>query len=140
TVETRSVGRKQSLIPQWSFLLPPDLSGHSEPLTLRWLITRVVLEEVRAFRERQDRRSLTQVLSGSEIEEGAARGKVDMGGRGLDQEVDDSAAVLTALQAFEDGLYLVILDGEEQRELDREVSVRPDSRVMFLRLALLAGG
>jgi hypothetical protein len=44
------------------------------------------------------------------------------------------------LQAFEDGLYLVIVDGNEQRDLDQQVFLQPDSRVAFVRLALLAGG
>ena len=63
-----------------------------------------------------------------------------MGGRNLKQKVDEEDAVGAALQAFEDGLYLVVLDGEEQRELDREVYLQPDSRVTFVRLAMLAGG
>jgi hypothetical protein len=48
--------------------------------------------------------------------------------------------VAAALQAFEDGLYVIIVDGEEQAELDRDVSLQPDSRVTFVRLAMLAGG
>jgi hypothetical protein len=43
------------------------------------------------------------------------------------------------LQGFEDGLYLVILDGEEQRDLDRQVYVTAESRMVFLRLTFLAG-
>lgn len=73
------------------------------------------------------------------MEEGLIKGRVDSGGRELFQPVDDESAVATALQAFEDGIYLVILDGEEQRELDREVHVQPDSQLVFVRLVLLAG-
>jgi hypothetical protein len=61
-------------------------------------------------------------------------------GRGLKQKVDGEEAVAAALQAFEDGLYLVILDGEEQAELDREVSLQPDSHVTCVRVVMLAGG
>jgi hypothetical protein len=80
------------------------------------------------------------VLSAKQINEAAIRGKVDMGEKDLIQEVDEQAAVATAIQAFEDSLYLVIIDGQEQRELDREVYLRPDSRITFLRLVMLAGG
>lgn len=48
-------------------------------------------------------------------------------------------AIGTALRAFEDGLYLVILDGKEQRDLDEQVFPGPDSHVTFLRLVMLAG-
>jgi len=65
---------------------------------------------------------------------------VDMGGHDLQPEVDEEAAVAAALQAFQDGLYLVILDGEEQKELERPVRLRAESRLTFLRLTLLAGG
>jgi hypothetical protein len=44
------------------------------------------------------------------------------------------------LQAFEDGLFLVILDGEEQRELDSQIFLQADSHVVFVRMVMLAGG
>ncbi len=140
TIDTRVLGRKQPLIPDFSIPLPPELHGGGRPTTLRDLIARVVTAEVSAFQERQDRQKFVRALNAEAIEQGVARGKVDMGGRDLDQQVDPEAAVGTALQAFEDGIYLVVVDGEEQRELDREIYLKPDSRVTFLRLTLLAGG
>jgi hypothetical protein len=43
------------------------------------------------------------------------------------------------LQAFEDGLYLVAVDGVEQRNLDARIFLAADSRVVFIRLVFLAG-
>lgn len=63
-----------------------------------------------------------------------------MGGRDLEQNVDVEEAIGVALQAFEDGLYLVIVDGEEKRSLDAQVFVKEDSSVAFVRLVMLAGG
>jgi hypothetical protein len=57
----------------------------------------------------------------------------------LHQSVDPGQAVAAALLAFEDGLYLVILDGEEQRELDRQIFLQADSHMVFVRLVMLAG-
>lgn len=139
TIDVRAPGRRRPLIPQWQIPLPPDPSGRAEPLTLRALISRIVGEEVEAFRHRQDERRLVHVLTTDEIERGTARGKVDPGGRTLDQVVDTGQAVGVALQAFEDGLYLVLLDGREQRDLDEQIFLGPDSHVTFLRLVLLAG-
>lgn len=133
-------------MPDWSIPWPPDGTeggagrGGHEPLTLRDLITRIVLQEVEGFRKRQVERRLARVLTEQQLEQGLARGRVDAGGRDLMQAVDDDDAVGAALQAFEDGLYLVILDGEEQRDLDRQVYVRPDSHLVFVRLVMLAGG
>ena len=67
------------------------------------------------------------------------RGRIDPGGRESEDTVDPEAAVGAALQGFEDGLYLVIVDGAEQRSLDSQVYLTADSRLVFLRLTFLAG-
>jgi hypothetical protein len=139
TISGKALGRKKPLFADWSVPFPPDL-GDGGALTLRDLIARVVRAEVAAFRRRQDERKTLHALTARQIEEGAARGKIDMGGRDLGQEVDEEEAVGAALEAFEDGLYLVVLDGNEQRSLDQQVFLKPDSRVTFVRLVLLAGG
>ena len=138
TISGKTLGRKKPLFADWSIPFPPDLGEGG--LTLRQLITRVVAAEVEAFRKRQTEQQLLHALTAPAIEKGVTRGKVNMGGRNLKQEVDEDEAVATALQAFEDGLYLVIVDGQEQRDLEGEVHVRPDSHVTFVRLAMLAGG
>ena len=61
------------------------------------------------------------------------------GGRKSEDTVDAEAAVGAALQGFEDGLDLVIVDGVEQRSLDSQVYLTADSRLVFLRLTFLAG-
>jgi hypothetical protein len=140
TIDARVLGRKKPLFADWSIPLPPDDAGGGEPWTLRRLITRIVLEEVAAFQERQEERKVIKALTAAQIEEGVAKGKVDMGGRDLKQKVDPEAAVGAALQAFEDGIYLAILDGQEQKDLDKEIHLQSDSRVTFVRLAMLSGG
>lgn len=138
-VEAKVVGRKRPVFSDWHIPLPPDIDGRQN-LTLRDLITTIVLKEVEAFKERQDKHRLAQVLSKDEITTGAERGKVDMGERDLQQEVDPHAAVAHALQAFEDGIYYVFLDDVQQEDLDAQVSVADESRILFVRLVALAGG
>lgn len=140
TIEGKIIGRKNPVLADWLFALPAEWESPTERILLRDLITRIVHEEVAAFKERQAEQRLLRVLTFREIAEAAARGKVTMGGRDLDQEVDPQAAVATALQAFEDRLYYVFVDGQQQQGLDAEVQLRPNSRVTFLRLVPLAGG
>jgi hypothetical protein len=140
TIQGKALGQRRSLFADWSIPLPPEAGGGDGSFALRDLIARVVRAEVVAFRDRQEERRLVRVLSAAEIAQGAARGKVDMGGRNLDQEVDEEQAVGAALQAFEDGIYLVAVDGRELRDLDQAVYLTQDSQVTFIRLALLAGG
>jgi hypothetical protein len=139
TIEARAVGKRRALIPNWQIPLPPEMTDRSEPLTLRSLISRIVRAEVGAFRERQAERRLVRVLSEPLIAEGASHGKVDPGGRRIDQPVDAEVAVGAALQAFEDQLYLVLIDGREHRDLDEQVFPGPDSTITFLRLVMLSG-
>ena len=42
--------------------------------------------------------------------------------------------------AFGDGLFLVLLDGRQETDLDARVEVGPGSTVTFVRLVALAGG
>lgn len=140
-IETRIVGKKSRPLDRWSIPTPPPPGdgGGDGGITLRQLIAQVVRAEVAAFERREQARRLIRVLSDSEIADGAARGKVDSGGRPPTGPVDEGAAIGAALQGFEDGLYLVILDGTEQRELDKQVYVSQDSRLVFVRLTFLAG-
>ena len=126
------------MFDDFSIPFPPD-RGDGGPLTLRELITRIVIHEVEAFRQRQERRLLPQVLSEAALQSGLERGKVDSGASEIKQNVDEEQAVAAALQAFEDGLYLVFVDEIEQRDLDAPVYLQDDSRVMFVRLTFLAG-
>ena len=136
----KALGQKKPLFADWSIPAPPEFLG-SDGTTLRQLIDRVVRLEVTSFERRQEDRQLTRALTAKQIAEGAARGKIQMGASDVPlQPVDVDSAVGNALQSFEDGLYLVAIDGVEQRSLDQQIFVDEDSQVVFIRLTLLAGG
>mgnify|MGYP006969405746 CR=1 FL=1 len=140
TISGKALGRKKPLFADFS-VPPPDEMADGGNVALRDLIERVVRNEVAAFRQRQHDRQFIRALTAREIEAGAAAGKIESGGSEVPiQDVDEEQAVATALQAFEDGLYLVVIDGTDHRSLDAEVYLRPDSHLTFLRLTLLAGG
>jgi hypothetical protein len=139
SVGAKVVGQRQRVFDDWRVPIPPERDG--ERRTLRELISLIVVHEVEAFRARQEERKLARVLSPAQIAEGAARGKVDAGASEVGvQEVNDEAAVATALQAFEDGLYFVFIDDVQQTDLDATVYVGEGSRLMFVRLVALIGG
>lgn len=140
TVTGKVLGRSKPLFTDWQVPIPPSIGNGGEVLTLRILLTQIVLAEVAAFHTRQEQRRLIQVLSRAQIEQKVLLGKVDMGGEELNQELDPQAAVASALQAFEDGIYFVFIDDVQQHKLDSKVIVNPDSQLMFLRLVPLVGG
>jgi len=139
TIQGRLLGSKRPLFADWGVPAPPRPDPGDGGVTLRDLIGHVVRAEVRAFRERQEARRLDRVMSAAEIERGESRGRIAPEGREIEQRVDDGSAVAAAWQAFEDGLYLVIIDGVEQRSLDARVYLDDDSRLTFVRLVFLAG-
>lgn len=140
TISGKAIGSRKPLFADWSIPFPPEWRDEGG-LTLRDLIGRVVRGEVQAFRQRQDERRVFRALTAHQIAEAAEKGKVEAGGSDVPpQPVDDDEAVATACQAFEDGLFLVVIDGEDHREIDREIHVQPDSHIAFVRLTLLAGG
>lgn len=136
-IEAKYIGQRHPIFSGWRIELG---EGRGDHLRLRDLITRVVLEEVEAFQKRQQERRLARVLSPAEIEVGRSKGKIDSGERDLQQTVNPDTAIGTALQAFEDGLYYVFIDGVQQTGLDSEVFLQAESQVTFLRLVALVGG
>ncbi|NTW08362.1 MAG: hypothetical protein HGA28_02205 [Anaerolineaceae bacterium] len=140
TVEGKVAGQKRPVFSDWRLELPPQKTGRGDSLKLRDLISSIVAREVEAFRNRQQARRLALVMSSREIEKNVKAGKVVPGERDFNQTVDLDDAVGVALQAFVDGLYFVFIDEVQQTDLDGEVFLKADSRVVFLRLTALAGG
>jgi len=138
TVETQVLGSRQKL-PEWIVAYPDEWQVGGEDIPLREVISAIVREETVAFNERQAARTLARALSLDDINRAAQSGRVDMGGRAATQ-ADPEESVRVALQAFEDGMYLVFVDGEQAADLDAVVRVRPDTRLRFVRLVMLAGG
>ena len=138
TISARQLGKRKNLFDDYSIPLPPS-SDDGSPWTLRKLIIKIVRTQVEAFRGRQMESRRETVLTAVQIQKAATRGKVAMGGRSFNQTVDPASAVENALQAFKDGMYLVMIDGAEQRSLDANISVTEQSRVTFIRLVFLAG-
>jgi hypothetical protein len=139
-ISGKLLGRNQSLFPDWHLSLDSQLFNSSKGLTLGELLTEIIQSEVEAFRTRQEQRKLISLLSPEAIQQGVLRGKIEMGGQELSQEVNIKAAIERALQAFEDGLYYVFLDDEQIENLEQPLQFREDSQLLFLRLVPLVGG
>ena len=137
-VSTRVLGKRKPLLNDFS-VPPPATVPRGDDLRLRDVIEHVVRHELREFKRRQRARRFDRVLSDAQIAEATTRGKVDPASKGSKQKVDVDAAVGNAFQAFEDGLYLVIIDEVERRSLDEPVRLAEDSRLVFVRLTFLAG-
>ena len=137
TVEFKTTGKRERA-PSFGVPLPDGATDGG--LTLRELIALAVREELAAFSERRLERTFAQVLTEQRIAAGLAAGRIDSGQRHTAPPPSPQVAVGTAIEAFEDGLFLVLVDGHQQTELDAEVFVAADSTVTFVRLVALSGG
>lgn len=140
-VAAKAIGSRKPLFADFSVPLPPDWDDSGDGgRTLRDVIEEVVRHEVRAFQKRQSDRQFLNVLTAKEIEDAVQRGKVTMGESDVGiQEVDVDRAISSALVAFEDGIYLVVIDENVFRSLDEAVFLSPESQLTFVRLTLLSG-
>lgn len=139
-ISGKTLGSKKRLFEDWSIPIPPDEGGDGG-LTLGQLISRIVRAEVKSFQKRQHERQFLRALTAGEIEQAAERGKIEMGASEVGiQQVDAEQSTSVALQAFEDGLYLVVIDDVEYRDLEQQVFLKEDSRITFIRLTMLTGG
>jgi hypothetical protein len=134
TISGKVMGKTQPLFTNWQLSIPAG------PLTLQELLTQIVRSEVAEFKERQSQRRLTRILSAADIDLGMNRGKIEAGGSELDQAVDVEGAIEAALQAFQDGFYIVFINKQQQEDLADLVEVGLNSELLFLRLTPLVGG
>lgn len=134
-IQGKTLGQKRPLFDEFS--VTPPVTGN---LNLRSLLGHIVRHEVETFQNRQAERRLLRALTAKQIDDGLAQGKVQAGGSTLDQKVDVDAAIAAAIEAFQDGLYLIVLDETELKDLDAPLGLTETSRLTFIRLSLLAGG
>lgn len=135
-VEGKSPGSKAPSFAPFGF--EPDFDpADGSPYRVRDLIAKLVRESVRDFHHREGA-SAVAVLTNEAIAEGLRKGKF---GRAREeaQAVDLDAATGQALQAFEDGLYLLFVDEEEKRSLEEAVYLRPETKITLIRLTALSG-
>lgn len=137
TIEGRVPGAKRPLFDP--ILIPPeDLFRDGERFLVRHLIEKLVRESVRHFHLRE-RDRLLQALTQESIARGLREGRVGPNPREEAQAVDVDQAIGAALMAFEDGLFLLFVDDEEQKRLEEEISLSPESKVTVIKLTALAG-
>jgi hypothetical protein len=137
-IGAQQLGRRKPLFADYALPLPAQAQGGT--LTLGELLGYVVRAEVLAFSERQSERRLLKALSSAQLASGLQLGKVSSGGSELEQAVDADQSLAIAVQAFRDGLYLVIVDAQEVHDLSTVLTLHANSRMSFVRLTALVGG
>ena len=135
-ITIKKLGKREPIIEKQAF---PLTQTFLDKPTLQNFIQLVVEKEV-ANNEKITNQSLLPYLGKTTLSKMATHGKVDFSAVYNTESVIITEAVNTALQAFEDGLFMVLIDGGNCRQLKQKIQFRENSEVVFLRLVALAGG
>ncbi|MDX2074850.1 MAG: hypothetical protein SFZ02_00345 [bacterium] len=116
----------------------------NETLTIAELIAHTVEEQIRdlELQRKLDNDHIQQILNrqyltDAEVQAQAQDGAIKMPKvekRGVDYHIQ------TAQTAFQKGVYVIVIDGVQADALDSMVTLKPASKITFLRLTPLVGG
>ncbi|MFF2448051.1 hypothetical protein ACFVSW_13215 [Neobacillus sp. NPDC058068] len=132
-VTLKGLGKRKDVLTKREFFI------QGAPTTLRNFIIELVTTQVQQFNEKDVGVQLVDFLTNEEIERQGMGGKVGFRSKYNDQKVDPKTASLTAVQAFEDGLFKVFINEEEQTELDKPLDLQAGDQLTFIKLTMLAG-
>ncbi|MCM1044089.1 MAG: hypothetical protein NC417_01135 [Candidatus Gastranaerophilales bacterium] len=132
-VNVKAVGKRKNSVK------PVIYEIGSAPSTVRELILAVTETGVLEYNRRQESSELLQCLTGEEIEDRAAEGKISFGVNYGEKRADIKQAQENAVQCFLDGIYRIFLDDVPLTSLDEEICVSEESVFTFVRLTMLAG-
>ena len=132
-VTVKQAGKRRDRITALPFPL------EHAPAAVRDLIVESVHTCVTQYNERVRRGESTDPLSDTQMDAMSETGKFAFGINYGQTEAREDTAVETALQAFEDGLFRVFLNGEELTDLNTPIQIQENDRVIFVRLTMLSG-
>ncbi|MGL4818524.1 MAG: hypothetical protein ACRC5C_00905 [Bacilli bacterium] len=134
-IQTKKLGSRKPAIVQ----TPRDISDGCT--TVRAFLTEIVHQEIAAYQARQERGEVLQLLTDQEMKDQLVSGKV--GGSLQSDEASKGINIVkatnTALQAFEDGLFLVMHNDKQLQQLSDSLIIQENDCFTFIRLTFLSG-
>ena len=119
----------------------------NEHLTVRELITQTVEEQVRdlLIHRKLDNEKARQILqrqylTEEEIQKQATSGVVKQPSKKPHAYIDSAVQVNKAILAFDNGTFMIVVDGRQLEDLDEMIALSPSSKVTFVRMTALVGG
>lgn len=118
-----------------------------EQLTVRELISQAVEEQIRDLLlqrklDADEARDILrrQYLTDADVQAQSKAGAVKVPSDKSLRPIAIADEVEKALDAFERGVYMVVVDGHQTDTLDEVLTLTPTSKITFLRLTPLVGG
>ena len=132
-ITIKQLGKKRNKIQEQDFYLS------NCPSTVGELITEAVRTCVAGYNQRFETKEADRAFSAEEIEDMSEIGKIAFGLNYGNRRADFDQAAETALQAYEDGLIRIFVDGEELGAADQSLSLCEGASCTFLKLTMLSG-
>ena len=129
----------KSLAKRKDFLTKQEMDLEEVPLTLRQLLTGIVATKAQEFNAKISEAILVRFLTNEELQQQIHAGKVGFDSIYNEQPTDCHQAVMTAIQAYEDGLFRVFMNEQELPDLDGPLEIKDGDQLTFIKLTMLAG-
>ena len=124
----KAVGKRKPMLE----LTPFDVSDNIN--CLKEAISEIVSKNVLEYNEKIPEKSIINFLTNQ-----ADIGKVGFGSIYNENKQSVEKAIEVALQAFEDGIYKVLINEDVIEKLDSSINLKSGDIFTFIRLTLLAG-
>ncbi len=111
-----------------------DYTIRDDISTLKELITNLVNIEIDKYEQEE-----LKITSQEDLDQMIINGKVSFGFKYRETDIDRANAVSVALQAFEDGLYVVFLNNSELKSLNDKLILNENDSISLVRLTMLTG-
>jgi len=131
SLSIKMLGKRRLIIEKK--LLPLTVDFQEQPTLVNFLRL-VVKQKVYSFNDKVMTTNLRPYLEGSTVKEMANHRKVSLGEIQQKKQVDVEQDLAIALQAFEEDLFLVLIDGAKLDKLDQIIRFKDNSEVVFLRM------
>ncbi len=129
----KAVGKRKPMLE----LTPFDVSDNIN--CLKEAISEIVSKNVLEYNEKIPEKAIINFLTNEEIESQADIGKVGFGSIYNENKQSVEKAIEVALQAFEDGIYKVLINEDVIEKLDSPINLKSGDIFTFIRLTLLTG-
>ncbi|WP_026567055.1 hypothetical protein [Bacillus sp. UNC41MFS5] len=129
----------KSLAKRKDFLTKQEIDLEEIPQTLRQLLTGLVTTQVQEFNAKISKAILVRFITNDDIQQLVYTGKVGFGTKYNEQPTVCHHAVMTAIRAYEDGLFRVYMNEQELSDLDGSLEIKEGDQLTFIKLTMLAG-
>jgi hypothetical protein len=81
-----------------------------------------------------------QYLTDAEIKEQIKQGAVKHPSNKAPSKIKSRIEINNALTAFDQGVYVIVVDGQQVESLDDTITLTPHSKITFMKMTPLVGG